>query len=119
MPHSPQDVYKKVLGKKGENAVEKYLKKQGLKIICRNYRTPFGEADILAQEGEERVFVEVKTRSSDCYGSGAEAVDKTKRARYRKIAQYYLLGIGEEVNVRFDVASVSADGKIEYYKNAF
>ncbi len=119
MPHSPQDVHKKFLGKKGERAVEKYLKKSGMKRIRRNYRTPFGEADLVAEDGEEIVFVEVKTRSSDWYGSGAEAVDKAKQKRYYKIAQYYLLKKGEEINMRFDVAEVSAEGEIEYYKNAF
>ncbi len=119
MPHSSQDVHKKVLGKTGEDAVEKYLKKQKVKILHRNYRTPFGEADIVAKEGEELVFVEVKTRSSDSYGSGAAAVDNAKQRRYRNIANYYLLKLGEEVNVRFDVAEVSAQGEIAYYKNAF
>ena len=48
MQNSPQDVHKKVLGKKGEKLVEEYLKKQGCKILHRNFRTPFGEADIIA-----------------------------------------------------------------------
>ena len=47
MPNSPQDVHKKVLGKKGEKLVADYLKKQGFKILKKNYRTPFGEADII------------------------------------------------------------------------
>ncbi len=119
MPNSSQDVYKKVLGRKGEKAVGKYLKKSGLKILHRNYTTPFGEADIVAQEGDEYVFVEVKTRSSDLFGSGADAVDKEKKRRYYQIAQYYLLRLGREENVRFDVAEVSENGEIEYYKNAF
>ncbi len=119
MPHSSQDVHKKVLGRKGEKAVEKYLKKAGLKILHRNFTTPFGEADIVANEGDEFVFVEVKTRSSDLFGSGAEAVGQEKQRRYYKIAQYYLLRLGEERNVRFDVAEVSENGEIEYYKNAF
>ena len=62
MPHSPQDVHKKVLGKKGEKLVAEYLKKQGCKIVKKNYRTPFGEADIIVQDGDELAFVEVKTR---------------------------------------------------------
>ncbi len=119
MPHSPQDVYKKVLGSKGEKLVFKYLKKQGCKLIKRNYRTPFGEADLIVQEGEELVFVEVKTRTSDSFGLPSEAVTKEKQRRYYKIAQYYGLTHGEEPNARFDVAEVYADGRIEYIKNAF
>lgn len=119
MPHSPQDVYKKVLGKKGEKQVADYLKKQGCKVIERNYRTPFGEADLIAQDGDEIVFVEVKTRSSNRFGCGKEAVGTDKRRRYYQIAQYYGIQTGEEPNARFDVAEVDAYGNIEYYKNAF
>ena len=119
MPYSPQDVHKKVLGRKGERLVAEYLKKQGVAILKRNYRTPFGEADIIAKDKDEIAFIEVKARTSDVYGTPAEAVVKKKRETYRKIAQFYWLQTGEEPNVRFDVAEVYADGRIEYLKNAF
>ena len=119
MPHSPQDVHKKVLGKKGEKLVAEYLKKQGYKILEKNYRTPFGEADIIAEDGEEIAFIEVKTRTSDSYGQPSEAVGKDKQARYKRIAQCYWLQTGKEPNARFDVAEVYADGRIEYIKYAF
>ena len=119
MPHSPQDVHKKLLGARGEKLVAKYLKKQGFKILESNYRTPFGEADIIAKDGEEIAFIEVKTRTTDSYGTPSEAVGTDKQRRYRKIAQCYWLQMGEEPNARFDVAEVWADGKIEYIKNAF
>ena len=119
MSHSPQDVHKKVLGKKGEKLVADYLKKQGCKIIKKNYRTPFGEADIIAKDGDELAFVEVKTRTSDLYGTPSEAVGREKRQRYYRIAEFYWLQTKEEPNARFDVAEVYADGTIEYIKNAF
>ncbi len=119
MSHSPQDLHKKLLGKKGEDLVAKYLKKQGYTLLKRNYRTPFGEADIVAREGEEIVFVEVKTRETEDYGLPSEAVGEDKRRRYRKIAQYYGLETCEEPNARFDVAEVYEGGRIEYYKYAF
>ena len=119
MSHSPQDVHKKVLGKKGEKLVADYLKKQGCKIIKKNYRTPFGEADIIAKDGDELAFVEVKTRTSDLYGMPSEAVGREKRQRYYRIAEFYWLQTKEEPNARFDVAEVYADGTIEYIKNAF
>ena len=119
MSDSPQDLHKKVLGRKGERLVADYLKKQGCKILKTNYRTPFGEADIIVLDGEEIAFVEVKTRTSDSYGQPSEAVGKDKQQRYRRIAECYWLQTGEEPNARFDVAEVWADGKIEYIKNAF
>jgi putative endonuclease len=119
MPYSPQDFYKKLLGRKGERLVVEYLKKQGCKILEKNFRTPFGEADIIAQDGERILFVEVKTRTSDKYGTPAESVVKRKRETYVKIAKFYWLKTGAEPNARFDVAEVYGDGKIEYIENAF
>ena len=119
MSHSPQDVYKKVLGKKGEKLVEKYLKAQGFQILKRNYSTPFGEADLVAKDQDEIVFIEVKTRTGEDFGSPREAVGKTKQQRYHQIAKCFWKEDGEEPNARFDVAEVYADGHIEYYKNAF
>ena len=119
MPHSPQDVHKKVLGKKGEKLVEKYLIAKGYKLLKRNFRTPFGEADLIMQEGDETVFVEVKTRTSEKFGAPREAVGREKQRRYYQIAQCYGEKVGEEPNARFDVAEVYEDDRIEYYKNAF
>ncbi len=119
MSHSPQNLHKKLLGAKGETLVVKYLKKQKCKILQRNYTTPFGEADIIALDGEEVAFIEVKTRTTDSYGLPSEAVGAEKRRRYRQIAKCYWLQTGEEPNARFDIAEVYADGRIEYIKNAF
>ena len=119
MSHSPQDVHKKVLGKKGEQLAEKYLKKAGCKLVELNYRTPFGEADLIVSDGDDLVFVEVKTRSGDKYGTPSEGVTKEKQARYYKIAAYYGLQTGEEPNARFDIVEVYDGKKIEWLKNAF
>ena len=119
MPHSPQDVHKKILGKAGEKLVVKYLKKQGYTLLKRNYKTPFGEADIVAQDNDEVVFIEVKTRTGDSFGCPREAVDSHKQNRYKKIAQYYWAQTGKEPNARFDIAEVYDGKRIEYYKNAF
>lgn len=119
MQNSPQDLHKKVLGRKGERLVEEYVKKQGCTILQRNFRTPFGEADLIVADGDEIAFIEVKTRLNDRFGRPSEAVVGTKRQRYREIAQWYGLQTGEEPNARFDVAEVFADGRIEYMKYAF
>lgn len=121
MPRSPQDVHKKILGKKGERAAAEYLKKRGLVILKTNYVTPFGEADIIARDTArgEIAFVEVKTRTGDEYGAPAEAVGAKKREKYRKIAAYYWMQTGIEPNARFDVAEVLPDGSIDYLEYAF
>jgi putative endonuclease len=119
MSHSPQDLHKKLLGKKGEKLVAQYVKKQKMKLLQTNYRTPFGEADLIALDGDETVFIEVKTRSGEEFGAPKEAVGRAKQARYQKIARYYWAQTGKEPNARFDVAEVYDDGRIEYIKNAF
>lgn len=119
MSYSSQDLHKKILGRKGERLAEGHVKKQGMKILKRNYRTPFGEADLIAEDKGEIVFIEVKTRTSNSYGAPKEAVGKTKQERYRKIALFYGLKSKTEPNARFDVAEVFEDGRVEYLKNAF
>ena len=118
MPDSPQDVHKKVLGKKGEKLVEAYLKKQGCKILKRNFRSPFGEADLVVADGEEIAFVEVKTRTNDGFSTPAAAVTKEKQKRYRQIAKYYMANVGEEIAVRFDVVEVLGE-EINHIIGAF
>ena len=119
MSDSPKNFYKKLLGNTGEKRVEKYLKKQGCKILKRNYRTPFGEADLIAKDKDEIAFVEVKTRVGDSYGDPKDAVGVDKQRRYYQIAKFYSLEIEEEPNARFDVAEVDENGNINYIKNAF
>ncbi|MBP5243077.1 MAG: YraN family protein [Clostridia bacterium] len=118
MPDSSQNFYKKIIGNAGENKAAVYLQKQGCKILYRNYKTPFGEADIVAQDGKDTVFVEVKTRTTDSFSTPAAAVDKNKRKRYGKIAGYYEATVGEELYIRFDVIEIMPEG-INWLKGAF
>ena len=107
------------MGRTGEKLVCSYLKKHGYKILKTNYKTPFGEADIVALSKDGYTcFVEVKSRESDIFGVPAEAVTRAKQQRYRMIARSYCNMLREEVPIRFDVASVFK-GEIEYFENAF
>ena len=118
MQNSPKDLRNKILGRKGEDAACRYLKKHGYKIIERNFVTPFGEADIIAYKDGTYCFVEVKTRESDGFGLPSEAVNEAKRRRYRRIAEYFCMIMREEVSVRFDVASVYKTN-LEYFEGAY
>ena len=66
-------------GKIGEDLAAKYLERNGLRIIERNYRFERGEIDLIAEEGEELVFVEVKTRRSNAFGAPEDAVTERNR----------------------------------------
>lgn len=119
MQNSPEDLRKKLLGRKGEALTAKYLKARGYKILKRNYKTRFGEADIVALSPDGYTcFVEVKTRESDAFGIPAEAVTNEKRRKYRLMALDWCGRLGKEVPVRFDVASV-LEGELEYFENAY
>lgn len=106
----------KKVGYKGEKLAAKYLKKRGYKILERNYKTPFGEADIIAKLGDMLVFCEVKTRQNDFYGAPSEAVNFKKRQRYIQAAQYYVQN--GEYPIRFDIIEVYK-GEINHLENAF
>ena len=74
------------LGKRGEDLAAAYLSEAGFAIVERNWRCPQGEIDIVARDGDETVFVEVKTRSSVAFGHPLEAITAIKLARLRRLA---------------------------------
>jgi putative endonuclease len=78
------------LGKEGERAAERFLAEQGYKILGRNFRTRFGEIDIVARDGDCLVFAEVKTRRGDAFGLPEEAVTAAKQRHLIAAAQIYL-----------------------------
>jgi putative endonuclease len=96
------------LGPEGEDIAVKYLQAKGFKIVYRNYKTPIGEADIVAGDQGTTVFVEVKTRSSERFGEPFEAVNIRKREKLKKIALYYQIQQGTETSIRFDVISIKS-----------
>ena len=119
MRNTQKDFYKKLLGRQGEDLVNNYLKKNGYKILKKNYKTPFGEADIVATKDETIYFVEVKTRSSCLYGTPAEAVGIKKQKKYHDIANFYLKSEKlDDVCVEFCVAEVLGDS-INFISEAF
>ena len=78
-------------GAGAEDVAIKYIVANGIEPVERNYTTPYGEADIIAKEGSVFVFIEVKARRNQKYGSPADAVTKRKKLRYLNIAQYYFM----------------------------
>lgn len=112
-----------VKGRSGEEKAGKHLKKLGYRIIEKNFRTRFGEIDIIAEDGEYLVFVEVKTRTSSRFANPEDYVDERKQRKILKSAQIYLLQYSlNERKCRFDVVSVSdtdKGAKVEVFKDAF
>ena len=113
---------KREVGFKYENVTKEYLILQGLVFVESNFYTKFGEIDLIFFEKSSQtlVFVEVKYRRNDFFGSAIEMVTEEKQNRILVSSQVYLLKKNWDRNVRYDVVGVSKDsGNIEWLKNAF
>ena len=110
-------------GKKGEDIAAACLRKEGYRIVERNYRCLYGEIDIIAMDAGDVVFVEVKSRKSDNFGSPEEAVNIIKQRKISKVALNYLQERGlADHNVRFDIVAIRfmpQDNRVKIIKNAF
>jgi putative endonuclease len=111
------------LGAKGEDLAADFIKSQGYKIICRNYRTKLGEIDIIAEDKDVLCFIEVKTRAGGRFGLGKEALSTVKQ---RQIAKSAIIFLKEKRilnrKARFDVISVDSfypQAKLDLVKDAF
>jgi putative endonuclease len=107
---------RRALGTFGEDAAARWYEARGFEIVDRNWRVREGEIDLVARRGTTIVFCEVKTRSSDRFGSPLESVTVTKQRRLRTLAAKWLAahparhGDERRGEVRFDVASVTPAG---------
>ena len=100
----------------GEALAAQYLQKKRYKIIATNYRTRFGEIDLIAANRNFLVFVEVKLRKSDKFASAFEYVDVHKQERLRTTAGIYLSQYPTDIQPRFDVIEIYAPQGTETIK---
>lgn len=111
------------LGKASEDQAEKYLSDLGYRVIERNYRSRYGEIDIIAMDGEVTVFIEVKARRNERKGSPSSAVTPLKQKKISMTALWYMKSrniYGQRA--RFDVVAIQGSGvdkSIRLIKNAF
>jgi putative endonuclease len=99
------------IGALGEESAERFLRKEGYRVLARNYRCKAGEIDIIAEDRGTIVFVEVKTRSPRAKLAPEEAVDAAKREHLRRAAKFYLASYREPSPTRFDIVSVWLDAR--------
>jgi putative endonuclease len=107
------------IGERKEQLAERYLHAQGLRLLTRNYRCSLGEIDLIMQHGDCLVFVEVRYRKSDRFGSAAASVTPSKQRRIILTAQHYLQRHPTRQDCRFDVLAISGSDTIEWIENAF
>jgi putative endonuclease len=111
---------KRKIGEKKEKIAEEFLKNKGYKIVKRNFTTKYGEIDIIAKKENTIVFVEVRSKSYDTFGTPEETINKSKQRKIIKTAQYFL-DTNKHLNyeeVRFDVISILEEN-INHIENAF
>lgn len=103
-------------GKAGEEAALSHLARQGLVLLERNFRCRGGEIDLIMRDGENTVFVEVRTRQYGGFGGAAASITAAKRARLIVAAQVFLQRFRNLPACRFDVVAIDGD-QISWLKN--
>lgn len=111
-------------GDRVELFAEKHLKRQGLKLVEKNFNSRYGEIDLIMLDKSVLVFCEVRFRANTSFGSGAETVNLRKQQKIIKAAQLYLQTHKkmQQRDCRFDVVSVTLAAQeplIEWHRNAF
>ena len=100
------------------------LKTQGLKLLARNFRTRYGEIDLIMQTIEQLAFVEVRYRRHQHFGHPAETVTLIKQRKLIRAAQHYLHRhpIFQMMDYRFDVIAITfplEHSQVQWIQNAF
>jgi putative endonuclease len=110
---------KTLLGQSAEARAESFLRKQGLKLVARNWRCRFGEIDLVMRDGATLVFVEVRLRSRGDFGGAAASVTPSKQKKLLAAARQYLAAQKTLPPCRFDVVALSGNAAPEWIENAF
>lgn len=111
------------LGADGESLAQVWYEEHGYEVLEKNWRRREGEVDLIVRSGRTVAFCEVKTRTDDRFGTGAEAVVVAKQRRIRRLATRWLSELTpasgrDRVDIRFDVVSITA-GQVEVIEDAF
>lgn len=115
---------RRTLGDWGEERALRYLSDQGYQLLTRNWRTREGEIDLVMKQDLTIVFIEVKTRKTDRFGSPEESITRGKQKRLRKTCLAYLQESDyEDRDWRIDVVAIEATKsgeitRLDHYENA-
>ena len=112
----PPHLYK---GEKAEEQAYNFLITKGFKPVFRNYRCKLGEIDLIMEDDKALVFIEVRYRKTDKFGSALESITAKKQSRIIAATQCYLAANRTDQPVRFDVVAISGDNSLNWVRNAF
>ncbi len=105
-------------GRWAEQQARKFLRRQGLTLVDKNYRCRHGEIDLIMRDGSQLVFIEVRYRKNEAYGGPLASVDHKKRAHLIATASHYLQSKKTPGSARFDVVGITGENQIDWVKNA-
>lgn len=106
-------------GQFAERKACQYLQHQGLTLIEKNYRCHNGEIDLIMRDKEQLVFVEVRYRKNEHYGTAIDSVDHNKVKKLILTARHYLVSRQLDVPARFDVVGFDTSFKPKWISDAF
>ena len=107
-------------GKDAEARAATFLESHGLHIVARNYRSRYGEIDLIARDGTTLVFVEVRARGSNTFGGAAASITAAKREKLTRTALHYLASLNRSPPCRFDAVLLGGNNSaIEWLRDAF
>jgi putative endonuclease len=106
-------------GEQAEELAHQFLIQQGLKPVCQNFRCKLGEIDLIMEDGNTLVFVEVRYRKSDKFGSAVESITQRKQSRIIAATNFYLMTYNIDQPIRFDVIGISNNQPLNWIHNAF
>ncbi|MBN1265066.1 MAG: YraN family protein [Anaerolineales bacterium] len=100
---------KQGVGKRGEQIARRQLEEAGYRILVQNWYCRYGEMDLIAKKNGEWVFVEVKTRRSNSYGTPEDALTRAKKRSLVRTAVQYLIENELDVDWRIDCIAIEMD----------
>ncbi len=114
--------YPQRFGAWGESVAEEKILAAGFDLVGKNVRTPYGEIDLIARSGETMIFFEVKTRSTDEFGSPEEALNFKKQEHLKNAVMYYLQEVDFQGEWRVDLIAVRGklgqqQPEVEWFEN--
>lgn len=121
MKTNPKRAAHLITGEAGERQAAQFLQQQNVQILHQNYRSPYGEIDLVARDGGCLVFVEVRKRRAKAMVSAAASITPTKMQKIRLTAQHYLQRCSREQSAlacRFDAVCIDG-GQLVWIKSAF
>lgn len=106
---------RKLFGNRSERQAADFLLRKGYKIVARQYKNRFGEIDLVARDGQEIVFVEVKARRSDAFGYPEESVTRKKLEKIAWVGELFLQDRRwSNVSYRIDVVAIEPSGEFTH-----